>query len=482
MPSGLEMLRCCAFRGVHEGRAAEWRRTAAAALMVLAIALWIQPAAGAASAGAATGAGERALVLQEIEIRGNTRTSDQVVRRQLGLRVAQEVDGEALLAAVDELRRRELFAAVDFHTRPGRERGAVVLVLEVRERGPDLRLGTGLTDLDGWYLIPVELSLANALGRAEQTALQLRFGYRHAGLTAHYREGYAPGDRWHWGVDISLLATDRIYFDNGVEYAHRVERNGLGLALGRRFGRGWNLIAGLRFETVEADSTGEVWMDNRLAGAARGDEVAYADLPEGIAAGVGRRERAIVRSDLILDTRRGRRAGAAGGGVWGRLRLQHTGERRGGGFNAASLDLRLYREAPGGVLAGRAFGAVTGDEAPFFDRLYLGGLYSVRGVPSQSLSAPAGGTWSWLGSLEYRAALVGQVQDPRLAGSLFMDVGGGGDGGGEPGRRDAAVSFGWGVRWRLLPGVRLGLDAAAPLDGSPVDKAFRLHTALGWSF
>ncbi|MBK6898637.1 MAG: BamA/TamA family outer membrane protein [bacterium] len=431
----------------------------------------------ALSAAAADGA----LTLQSIEVRGNGRTSSAVVERQLGLRPGQPVDGALLAEAVEDLRRRELFTSIAFHTRPGDERGAVVLVLDVVERGPDLRFGTGRSDLDGWYLIPVELSLDNALGRGEEAAVQMRLGYRHAGLVAHYREGAAPHDRWRWGVDLSSLSTDRVYFDGGLEYAHRVERQALGLTLGRRLGRAWSLETALRLEGAEADSTGEVWQGDENAGVAKGDEVAFADLPADIAAGVGRRERTVLRTDLVLDTRAGQCAGAPARGVWGRLRLQRTAEHDGGGFGAASADLRLYRPAGGGVLAGRALLATVGRDAPFYDRLYLGGLYAVRGVPSQSLSAPGGGTWSWLTSLEYRAALVGDAADPRLAGALFVDAGRGG-GPGEAVAGDAAASVGWGLRWRLLPGIRLGVDVAAPLAGAPADESWHAHAALGWTF
>lgn len=434
--------------------------------------------AAAGSLAAASGS----LVLQGIEIHGNDRTSDRVVVHQLGLVPGQELDGEDLAAAIDGLRARGLFKSVDSHTEPGDERGAVVLVLDVVERGPEVRFGTGRTDLDGWYLIPVELSLDNALGRGETANVQFRLGYRHAGLVARYREGNAPADRWSWGVELASLSTDRVYFDGGVEYAQKVERGRAGVFVGRRLGGALRLEAGVRFERAEVDSNGQVWSDDETAGVRKGDAVPYADLPAGIADGVGERKRGVWHADLVLDTRRGRRAGTAASGFWGRLRAARTNERGGGGFGSAGADLRTYRPAPGGALALRLRADVVGESAPFYDRLYVGGLYTVRGVPSQSLSAPGGGTWSWSGSLEYRAALVGDVADPKLAGSLFVDVGRGGGPGQDVALRDAASGLGWGLRWRLLPGVRLGFDVAAPLDGSPVGEAFHGYAALGWTF
>ncbi len=207
-----------------------------------------------------------------------------------------------------------------------------------------------------------------------------------------------------------------MYFDDRVEYGHEVGRSGLGLSVGRRLSPAWRIIAALRVENADADSTGKVWQTNTAAGAERGDEVPFADLPSGVAAGVGRRDRAIARADLVVDTRRGSCAGSAASGIWGRLRLEQTQEQDDGGFAGLSADLRAYRQALGGVLAGRLWAGVVEEAAPFYDRIYLGGLYTVRGVPSQSLSAAEGGTWGWVASCEYRAALAGALEEPAPGG------------------------------------------------------------------
>ncbi|MBU1073296.1 BamA/TamA family outer membrane protein [bacterium] len=420
------------------------------------------------------------LTLEAVEPHGNTRTSLAVIERYLGLSPGARLDQEDLLEAVARLRESGLFDAVDYFTRPGRTRGALVLVLEVEERGPDLRLGTGNSDLDGWYLIPAALSLDNLTGRGEQAAVQLMIGYRMAGLTAHYRRGAAPGDRTFWGAEIRAFASERVYFEDGVEYAHLVSRGGLSLHLGRRLGRGWSLSAAVQLETADADSTGTVWRDDDVSGVTQGDEVPFAELPEGIAAGVGERERTIWHTDLVLDTRSPeRRAGSPAAGLWGRLRLGYTLQKE-GDFPSGRCDLRAYRSLGSGVLGLHGRAAYVGAEAPFYDRLYLGGLYTVRGFPSQSLSAPSGDEWLCQGSAEYRAPLLGDAARPRLVGLLFVDAGRSGEPGGPSGR--VAVGAGWGFRVRLGWLGYLGTDFAVPLSTSPVDESFHGHVSLGWSF
>lgn len=419
------------------------------------------------------------LTLENIEIRGTTRTRPRVIHGRLGLEAGDRVSQQDLLDAVERLRKSELFEDVAFFTRPGSRRGALVLVLDLTERGAEFRLGTGNSDLDGWYLIPAALSLDNLTGRGEQAGVQLFVGYRAAGLTSYYRRGVAPGDRMFWGAEAGITTNERVYFRDGVEYSHHISRGGLGVHLGRRLSDAWRLSLGLRTETVEADSTGYVRMDAESHGLSSGDEVAFADLPAGIAAAVGERTHAVWRLDLVLDTRsQRRRVGSPVSGLWGRLRTSYTqGDDTYGG---AGADLRTYRSLGAGVLALRGRAAVVGEDAPFYDRLYLGGLYTLRGVPSQSLSPPRGDTWLWHGSLEYRAPLLGDSARPRLAGVLFLDAGRSGDFGGPA--SDTAAAVGWGFRLRLGWLGYLGTDFGLPLTDSPVDESFHAHASLGWTF
>lgn len=476
------MTRCPPTRDARRPRfPAGCRRLASGCLLLAALAgLAALPALPAAAAAAPAPAAAPRLILESVELQGATRTSTATVLRLLDLVPGQPITQAELAGAVAALRARHCFDAVDYYTRPGSARGAVVLVLEVRERGIGWRLGTGQSDLDGWYVTPLELNLDNRFGHGEELGARFKFGYRQAGFDAHLRRGLGPRDHWRWGLDADMTSSERVYFLAGVEYAHQVDRSQAGVRLGRRLAAPLWLDLGLRVETTKADSTGEVWQDNDVVGVSQGDEVRYDELPAGIAAAVGRRNRGLVRLDLELDTREGSRAGSPAHGWWGRLRAQRTTDDA-GDFTTWSADLRAYRPAPGGVFALRLGAGGVDAAAPFYDRLYLGGLYTVRGVPSQSLSRPEGGTWLWHTSLEYRAALVGPVERPRLAGDVFFDAGQGGGPGERPRLDDVATSLGWGLRYRL-GSFWIGTDFGVPLRDSPVDEAFHGHAALGWSF
>jgi outer membrane protein assembly factor BamA len=420
-------------------------------------------------------------VIEEIQLVGNGRTAAETVWLYFPLRPGDPVDQEQLLAAVDELRQSELFNQVSFYSRPGSRRGLIVIVLEVQEKSVEIRLGTGYSDLDGWYLIPAELALDNRLGRGEQIRLQSRIGYRHAGLVFAFDEPRVGDGRSYWGLEASVLATDRVYFTDGIEYRHKVERSAVEVHLGRRLARFWSGELGARIERVDVDSFSTVQTTDEVRDVERGDELPWSALPPRIASAAGERSRAALHLQLRLDSRSRRLvAGTPAGGLWGQVRLE--GFLQGDdSFGAVSLDMRGYQAVPGGTLALRARLGGVGEKAPFYDRQYLGGLYTVRGFPSQSLSAPAGDTWFWSASCEYRAPLIGHSDRPRLAGLLFCDAG---DSWSEapPTWADAAVSAGFGVRLRVIWVGWIGLDLALPLTESAVDESFRAHASIGWTF
>jgi outer membrane protein assembly factor BamA len=263
-----------------------------------------------------------------------------------------------------------------------------------------------------------------------------------------------------------------------------VDRSRVGAHLGRRLGGPWSVALSMRLETVDADSTAEVRADDEARGVEAGDELAFGELPDGVKADVGRSERSVLGAEIVLDSRNPRQiAGTPAGGLWGRLRgesvLQYLGRAR--SFGAVDFDLRGYRRLLGGALAGRLRAGLVGDNAPFYDRLYLGGLYTVRGFPGQSLSDAGGDTWLWSASLEYRAPLIGETANPRLAGVVFVDAGDSGRKT-DPDLRDLAASAGYGVRLRVGWLGWLGLDFGMPLTRSPLDESFRAHASIGWSF
>lgn len=428
--------------------------------------------------------GRGALVLEDVVWHGLQRTGRADADALLGLRVGDAVDQALLVEAVASLREEGPFASVDFYTRPGSARGRIVLVLEVVEAEPRSRwtaeLGAGNSDNDGWYIIPVDVGVTRLFQDRDRLAARFSLGYRTAELSLGYRGLLGDGRTW-WGLSAAARSTDRYYVMDGLEVSHHVGRAAVAAELGRRLATRWTWEGRLLRETADAADDAEYAVDSQFRDVDMGDPIATADLPAAIRDDLASRRRTVLESELTFRDASARRvAFTPARGSWARLTARAVDDDEHGAFGFASLDLRAYRAAAGGVLAARWRGAVTGDNAPFYDRLYLGGLYTVRGLPSHGLTEPGGSTWLWNASLEYRAPLAGDRVEPGLAGALFLDAGQSGDAI-RPEGREVAVGAGWGLRWRLF-GIVMGTDFAVPVTGSPVEELFHGSFGIGWSF
>jgi outer membrane protein assembly factor BamA len=452
-------------------------------LVALLLAALHAPVAAAAGRDSASGAAlARAFRLESIVVTGNDRTPPDVVRRALGLQEGDDVDPDRILSAVAALRDADLFADVEFRTERGSERGSIRLALDVREKGVEFRFGTGYRDLDGWYVMPAQLRFDNRLGRGERTRLSAKLGYHIAGVEATFDEEYVgPGGAMFWGASAGAFGLQRRYFLDGVEVEHPVGRGHVGARLGRRLGAGWAAEIGARFERVDVDSTAAYSEDDDVRGIGKGDEIPFASLPEPVASAVGDRAGQILHAALSIDRRSERLvASTPAGGVWGSLRgeaiLRGDTEAL-----AVTLDLRGYRATFGGVFVARARAGAIGEQAAFYDRFHLGGLYTVRGFPSQSLSGAGGDTRFWSTSLEFRGPLAGRPDRPLVAGVLFADAGAGWSGASLT-ADDVSASAGFGFRVRVPVFDSLGFDFGVPIGPTPVGESFHAHGALGWNF
>lgn len=417
--------------------------------------------------------------LERIEFTGLTRTSEALARRATGLELPAPATPERIESAAEHLRESRLFRSVEVHTRPGAVPGQVVLVFDVREARPVLRFGLGYEDFSGWYLIPAELAADNLTGHGEGLSLSPRIGYRTTGLDLTLRRPALTSARNFWEVRARGEAVDRVYYLDSTETKQRIQRGSTTLRVGRALPGSLALETWLAFESVGVDSNASVYTSRPLAGRNRGDLVPFATLPAAIQRDVRDRRQSRLGLAVKLDRRSG--DGLAAHGVWARASAEGVVSDL-GNFDAWQADARGYAPlSPGVQLAVRVRGAAVSHLAPFDERYYVGGLYTVRGYPSQSLSPPEGHLNIACASLELRHAWWGPPADPRVAAIAFLDAGTGWSRG-TPAVRDASLGAGFGFRARVPWLGRLGIDVAHPMSRSPVHEAFHVYGSLGWAF
>ncbi|MBI5286683.1 MAG: BamA/TamA family outer membrane protein, partial [Deltaproteobacteria bacterium] len=124
-----------------------------------------------------------------------------------------------------------------------------------------------------------------------------------------------------------------------------------------------------------------------------------------------------------------------------------------------------------------------GKQAPVYERFYLGGINSVRGFETRSISPKDPTTGELIGgdkevvmSAEY---LFPFIPEQRLKGLVFFDAGNAYDDDVDLG--DLRYGAGVGIRW-LSPLGPLRLEWGYNLDRKPGEKSSQWEFAVGGSF
>jgi outer membrane protein insertion porin family len=153
-------------------------------------------------------------------------------------------------------------------------------------------------------------------------------------------------------------------------------------------------------------------------------------------------------------------------------------------FAKAELDFRKHVGLGGWrVLSSRLAAGITSPGAPYYERFFLGGMYSVRGFRELSLSPPSGNDGFVILSEELRVPLVSSAGNvPRLTGLVFIDAGLGWRRGAAIDSSDVQAAAGYGVRLRLPWIGTLGVDAGVPFTDGRTGDRFYVHGSLGFSF
>ncbi len=457
------------------------RRTSHAytGMLGLVLAAWVCTSALAAKAQEAEPPDAAVFVIEAIEIAGNTRTPSDAAVHATGLQPGDTASMQEILSSAERLRQSQIFGKVRIHSRPGSASGRIVVVFDVEESRPHFRFGLGYEDFSGWYLIPIQLNLDNLIGHGERFRISSRLGYRLAGVVAEYRHPIGRERKTFWEATLRGENQDRIYYLDRTETRHGIERWGADLRFLHSLNRSLSLETWGSIEKVRADSSARVYRASESEGREQGDEIPFEELPDEIRKDLLRDRLPRIGVALNFDARSGENLLSRG--IAGRVSGEWIVSKE-DPFAVTQLDLRGYQPLPANLqLAARLRYGVASPRAPFYERFYLGGLYTVRGYPSQSLSPPCGDLSMATLSLELRGPIIGAANNPRLAGLLFVD-GGAGWSSGDAAEENTAAGIGYGFRWRLPWIGRLGLDVAHPLSASPVEEGFHINLSLGWTF
>ncbi len=343
--------------------------------------------------------------VDRIVIRGNTRTRDNVIRRELLLEEGGIFDAKALRLSNQALRRLQFFEEVNITPEPGINPDRMTIVINVKERSTgSFSIGAGYSSADN-LLFMGKISENNFLGRGDSLSLSANIG----GSSNYFNLGYTNprfnDSHLSWGVD--AFHTSREYDD------YTRKSSGGALRFGYPIWEKWRLYTSYSLTNTDLSDVKE--------------SASYV-----IKNSIDIHLTSAIKLSLARDTRNlrfGATEGSrnvisvkyAGGPLGGDAQFTKI-EGSSGWYFPLFWDTAFHIK----VAAGKVIENET-DKLPVYERFYLGGLRSIRGFkyakvsPIDPLSNErVGGDTMWYSNLEYIFPLMDQQGLNALA---FFDIG-----------------------------------------------------------
>lgn len=149
--------------------------------------------------------GPRAYI-ERIEIRGNTRTRDYVVRREFDISEGDAFNQVLIQRAKRRLERLDFFETVEISTAPGSESDQVILVVDLVEKSTgEFSIGAGYSTGGESQGVSVEGSVTerNFLGRGQSIRISMAGGKNSRDFQVSFTEPYFLGRRISAGFDVA---------------------------------------------------------------------------------------------------------------------------------------------------------------------------------------------------------------------------------------------------------------------------------------
>lgn len=355
--------------------------------------------------------------VDQVVIRGNVKTKDIVIRRELNIEPGERYDGVKMQVAQKRLSNLGLFKKVDVYADPEEIDASRDMYVEVEEdRTGELSFGAGYSSVDEFTGF-MELSQSNfdlfrlpsLTGDGQKLKLRSTFGRRRKEFLLDFTEPWMFGKRLLFGFE--LFKTERSFQNSDFSE----EREGVEFKLAKPIFKYTRGEVRYLYETVEVLNVDD-------------------DASEILKAQEGERKVGKVSFILTRDVRDSFFNATKGSKI--RLTTEIAGVGGEIEYHRLIYDQDLYFNPwlDHVLVVSMRVGAVQeyGDteDVPIFDRFFLGGPRSIRGFdfrdigPHDEQEEPLGGEFMYHGTLEYVVPLADQFQVATFFdfGNLYEDV------------------------------------------------------------
>ena len=390
-----------------------------------------------------------------IDIVGNERTQDRVIRRELRLDEGELYSGSKLRRSRQRLNNLQYFEEVNIDTRPRAEDDLLDLEVQLRERSTgQFSAGLGFSSVED-VIFTASVVQNNLFGRGQSVSVNAYLGGISQDFSLSFREPWLYGRPIGLGASVFNRAEDFQTFD--------VDRTGASLSLGRAVGEFARISAAYRYEVLDISNLSP--NASELLQQSQGESTTSSITPSIVR---DSRDNVFNPSEGSVNSFEIQLAGLGGDNRYYRA------------VGNSTWYFALPAEMTGFVRGRFGFGDGFGDKVlPASERFFLGGVTTIRGFefrdigPKDDANNPLGGTSFAQFNLE-----IGRSLGSVLRVVAFVDVGNayGSDNDFDIG--DLRRSAGLGIRI-VTPIGPIRLDYGFKLDKRAGESAGRLGFLLG---
>ncbi|TPP11021.1 outer membrane protein assembly factor BamA [Rhizobium glycinendophyticum] len=425
--------------------------------------------------------GERAYV-ERIEVRGNTRTRDYVIRREFDISEGDAFNQETITRAKRRLEALGFFSSVNISTQAGSSPDRVVVVVDVQDQPTgSFGIGAGYSVDNGGVVLEASVEEKNFLGRGQFIRVAAGGGFDDTQTyNFSFTEPYFLGYRLAAGFDVFKSATS-----SNSEYDY--EEQGATVRVTAPITEDIATTLRYTYKQIDYIEDGAFGADNAPGGG--DDQVAdpYIDAIVG-----STWTQSILGHSIVYNTVDDRQNPHEG--IYASFTQEYAGLGGDSDFYKAYVRAKMFYTLSDeldvvGSLSGSAGHVVAlGDNLNVFDQFKIGGK-EVRGFANSGIGPrqdgdAIGGTTYFTASAEATFPLPAVPQDLGFRGAVFADAGT--LYGSELARDGTAVGTGMSIRASVGAGIlwnspfgALRFDYAVPVAKEDFDdtQEFRFSMA-----
>jgi len=413
----------------------------------------------------------RRVYVRRINIGGNTKTRDEVVRREMRQLEGAFFDASKVQLSKTRIDRTQYFKDVTVETTPvagTTDQVDVAYTVEEKPTGAVL-LGAGFSSVEK-LIVSGSVAQQNVFGSGKSISVNVNSGRVNQQYAISYLNPYYTIDGVSQGFDLYKRDTDASTLSVG---AYVTKTLGGGLRFGYPLSENEALNFGVSAESVKLQTFSNSPLSYLSFVSQFGNQYAYGAGTVGIASDT---------RDSAIQTTRGAVSRTAleiaGGDIqYYRVNVSYQW------YYPLSRTMTLLLNGDAGYAHG------IGDKpVPFFKNYYAGGPGSVRGFrpfslgPQDALGNSLGGSRKIVGSAEVLFPVPGAQQDKSLRLATFLDFGQVFGPGEKFSFGDVRYAVGVALAW-TSPFGPLKLSLAHPLNDKPgFDRVQRLQFTFGQAF